>query len=466
MTVWLLLLAPLLMPVQAPQPRGLEGLWLSTIQAGPTTLRLGLHVTREPNGLSGKLDSIDQGAFGLPLSSISEHAGKVKFELKTLGISFEGALDNDALSGQWRQGGFVAPLVFKRVEKLPEIVRPQEPKKPYPYSEEEVSYVNAKAGIRFAGTLTLPSGAGPHPAALLITGSGPQDRNESIAGHKPFLVLADYLTRRGIAVLRVDDRGVGGSGGKPDEGTTEDFAGDALAGVAYLKSRKEIDARRIGLVGHSEGGLVAPLAAAQSPDVAFIVLMAGPGVVGEKILEAQGELILRAMGVPQEIAARNRQLQRLTFDVLKQEKDNAAAQRKIREGAAKMKAGLSADQQKGMDALIARMESQLKFVSSAWFRAFLSYDPRPALMKVKAPVLAASGERDLQVPPQQNLPAIAEALEAGGNRDYTLVKLPGLNHLFQTSQNGSPVEYPQIEETIAPAALQVVGDWILRHAGK
>jgi pimeloyl-ACP methyl ester carboxylesterase len=322
-----------------------------------------------------------------------------------------------------------------------------------------VVYDNPAAGNRLAGTLTLPRTAAPHPAVLLITGSGQQDRNEALLGHKPFLVLADYLTRRGIAVLRVDDRGVGGSTGEVAKATSADFATDVRAGVAYLKQRKDIDARRVGLIGHSEGGMIAPMVAAGSKDVAFIVLMAGTGVPGEEILYEQSALILKANGASEAAIARNRAAQEKMYAIAKTEKDDAVAARKVREILRQLAASpVTGTAAKGEDAAA---EAQVKMILSPWFRYFLAFDPRPTLRKVRCPVLAINGEKDLQVPPKANLPAIRAALKAGGNRDHTEKELPGLNHLFQACKTGSPTEYSQIEETFNPAALQAMGDWIV-----
>jgi pimeloyl-ACP methyl ester carboxylesterase len=282
-------------------------------------------------------------------------------------------------------------------------------------------------------------------------------------GHRPFLVIADYLTRRGIAVLRVDDRGVAKSAGKFQGATTADFAGDARAGVDFLKTQKAIDIRKIGLIGHSEGAMIAPMLAAQSDDIAFIVMLAGAGVTGEEILLEQRYLISRAMGVPEEMARRQDDIERYILETVIHETDDAAAERKIREGIAKMSSDLTEDQRKAEKAMAAQVEQQMQTLTTPWFRAFLTYDPRPALEKLKSPVLAMTGSLDLQVPPKQNLPAITAALEAGGNRDYEIVKLPGLNHLFQNARTGSPMEYSKIEETFAPAALDAMGEWIRRH---
>ncbi len=444
---------------------GIEGDWNGVLNAGAINLRLVLHLSRAADGaFTGTLDSVDQSAPGIPLSKVTEHGGALSIEIKTVAASYEAQVsaDGSQISGTFHQNGQDLPLTFRR-GPAPELVRPQMPKKPYPYEEEEVVFENPKAGIRLAGTLTLPRSNGPHPAVLLITGSGPQDRDEAIMGHRPFLVIADHLTREGIAVLRVDDRGTGKSTGKFGGATTQDFAGDARAGVDFLKSRKEIDAHHIGLIGHSEGGIIAPMLASQYADIGFIVMLAGSGVTGKEILIEQQYLINRALGVPEEMAQKNSEIERYILETVIQEIDDSAAQRKIREGLDKMTANLPEDQRKAQKAMTESVEKQMKVLTSPWFRAFLTYDPRPALEKVKSPVLAMNGELDLQVPTKQNLPAIAAALEAGGNTDYEIVKLPHLNHLFQTARTGSPMEYDKIEETFAPAALEVMSEWIRRH---
>jgi len=293
---------------------------------------------------------------------------------------------------------------------------------------------------------------------VLLTGSGPQDRNATVAGHRPFLVLADYLTRRGIAVLRTDDRGVGGSSGSVMESTTAEFAEDALAGVEYLKARQEINPRQIGVVGHSEGAAVAPLAASRSTSIAFIVLMAAPGLLGERLAILQRESIARASGVPEAEIARTRAVEQKMMAVVRSEKDNAAAAKKLREIA-----GQAMSEASGVQVTGVVVEAQFKMMLSPWYRFFITYDPAPALRKVKCPVLALAGERDLQVPANENLPLIAKALAAGSNSDFTIMKLPRLNHLFQTCQTGTYAEYSKIEETIAPAVLETIGDWILRR---
>ena len=443
----------------------LVGIWQGKLEVPGMSLRIVFNITKDAEGkLTATMDSPDQRVKDIPVEKVTFKDGVLHLEVKTAGGFFEGKVQEDFLSikGELNQAGQSFPLVLERVEEIAKIHRPQEPKKPYPYKEEEVTYENKEAGITLAGTLTFPFEKGPFPAVLLITGSGAQDRDETAANHKPFLVLADYLTRLGIAVLRVDDRGVGGSTGDFLQATSEDFAGDVLAGIEYLKSRKEIDPRQIGLIGHSEGAIIAPMVAAQSPDVAFIVMMAGTGLTGEEILYLQSALILKVNGVSDELITKSRALQESIYKVLKKEKDDAVAAEELHEIIENAKLQLSEEEREKI-LFGAFIEAPIKLIP--WYRYFLTNDPKTALMKVKCPVLAINGEKDLQALPKESLQSIEEALIAGGNKDYTLKELPNLNHLFQTAQTGALSEYSQIEETIAPEALDLIGKWILDRTG-
>jgi hypothetical protein len=284
---------------------------------------------------------------------------------------------------------------------------------------------------------------------VLITGSGPQDRDETLLGHKPFLILSDYLTRHGIAVLRADDRGTAKSTGVFSKATTADFATDTEAGVAYLKTRPEIDPHKIGLIGHSEGGVIAPMVAARNKDVAYIVMMAGTGVPGGEVLAAQMEAIQLANGAKPEDAAKTAARQREIDKIIETEKDEATLDKELKEKMADMP-----DTQAGM---------AITELTSPWFRYFLAYDPATALRKVTCPVLVLNGSLDKQVLPSQNLPAIRKALEQAGNKHFEIDELPGLNHLFQTAKTGSPMEYAQIEETMSPVALDKMATWIAKQ---
>ncbi len=447
----------------------LIGIWQGKLAFPGAELRIIFHITKSETGeLTATLDSPDQGAFGIATSRTTVAQDTLIIEVAMIRGLFKGKIDEafQSIVGQWQQSGITIPLELARTETAPQLKRPQEPAKPYPYWEEEVVVRNDAHGIDLAGTFTRPNAKGRFPAVILITGSGPQDRDEAIFGHRPFLVLADYLTRRGIAVLRLDDRGVGKSTGEFALATTEDFAVDVLSAISFLKGRPDVDPKKIGLIGHSEGGIIASMVASQSKDVAFIVLMAGTGFTGEEILYQQGELIARANGASDSAIANHRLLQQRIFEVLKQEPDDSTAIKKLRPLMEQSIEQLSEAEKKTLRDPQTYITAQLRQLTSKWFRFFLTYDPKVALVKVKCPVLAINGELDLQVPAQQNLSAIEAALRAGGNSQVTVQKLPRLNHLFQTATTGSPNEYATIEETIAPEALQLIGDWILKQVQK
>jgi uncharacterized protein len=447
-------------------PNDIKGNWLGALSYSGIELHIIFRITADSAGkLNSTLDSPDQAAMNIPTDETSFQAGHLHVGVKSIGGSLDGDLSEDKgmISAKWSQGGASMPMDLKRTDTVISYNRPQEPKPPFPYDAREVTYVNQDAGDTLAGTLTLPRAGGPVPVALLITGSGPQDRDEALMGHKPFFVLADYLTRRGIAVLRVDDRGVGKSTGKFKKATSLDFLSDVLAGVAYLKTLKEIDPHKIGLIGHSEGGMIAPMAAVKSSDVAFIVLMAGPGIPGDELLLSQQALIEKAEGLSDDKIAQNERIQKQVLAVAKSSLDSAAAATKMRQIITDAAAQMSDSEKTELAYTPELIEVGVQQTVSPWFRYFLAYDPRPTLEKVKCPVLAINGEKDLQVPPKEDLPAIAAALKKGGNEDATTKVLPGLNHLFQTAGTGSPSEYMKIEETISPAALSTMGDWIVAH---
>ena len=446
------------------------GTWKGTLAV--VSLEIVFHIEEGEGGvLGGTMDA--QGATGIPLADVALEGGSLSFDVPGIpgAASYEGVWseETEGFEGQWHQSGQTFPLDLRRPEDHSGPNRPQDPVPPFPYESIEVRFSNHEAGIELAGTLTLPAGEGPFPGVVTISGSGPQDRDEALLGHRPFAVLADHLTRQGVAVLRFDDRGVGESGGEFAEATSADFAGDVRAALAVLRDRTELDARRVGLIGHSEGGLIAPMVAAGSEDVAFIVLMAGPGVPGDEILYEQSLGVVQASGGSAEAAERNVELQRRLFRIVREETDREVAATRLMDALEESVAGMTPE-----DRAIAGitdetkeqiLSAQVQQVNSPWFRFFIDADPAESLRRVTVPVLALNGEHDLQVPPYQNLPAIEAALSEAGNPDYTIRKLPKLNHLFQTSATGSPQEYAQIEETIAPLALDLVASWILERFG-
>jgi uncharacterized protein len=446
------------------KPSDIDGAWMGTLDLGTAKLRVVFHIVNTEDGLTATLDSPDQGAKGIPTTSVTREGASLKIEVKSLGGAFEGkiAADLSTIDGTFTQMGSAHPLLLKRVKDQAELElkRPQNPVKPYPYHDEDVSYDNKAQNVTLAATLTIPQGKGPFPAVVLITGSGPQDRDESLMGHKPFLVLSDYLTRHGIAVLRADDRGTAKSTGTFAGATTADFATDTEAGIAYLKTRSEVDPHRIGLIGHSEGGDIAPMIAARNKDVrnndvrnhdiAFIVMMAGTGVPGDQVLVAQGEAIEIASGKSPEDAAKDAAKERELLTLVETEKDDAALEKELKEKLAG-------------EVPEAQIGTQIKQITSPWFRYFLTYDPATALRRVTCPVLVLNGEKDKQVLPSQNLPPIRKALEEAGNKHFEVDELPSLNHLFQTAKTGAVSEYSEIEETMSPVVLEKIANWILKQ---
>jgi uncharacterized protein len=444
------------------QEQRFEGNWIGSLKISSISLRIVLKISKNEKGeYKAILNSPDQTDKDIPVDKVEIAGDSIKLNVSVIRGSYKGKLADSLLDGVWNQGGMDLPLLLRRTDKIAELKRPQNPVKPYPYKEEEVSVLNTNANLTLAGTFTYPDKGDKFPTVLLITGSGPQDRDESLLGHKPFLVLADYLTRHGIAVLRCDDRGTGKSTGNFGSATTKDFASDALACIEYLKTRNEVDKKHIGLIGHSEGGIIAPMAAMQSKDVAFIVMMAGTGINGKQILELQSKLIAKAIGQSDEAIEKMMKVSIKLYDIAIQEKDSSNAAEKMRTALNEFYNTLSDSAKKLPENSKEVMFAQIKQMLSPWFRFFLSYEPKDNLSKLKIPVLAVNGEKDLQVPPKENLAAIESALKKAGNKNYKIVEFPKLNHLFQTSETGSPTEYGKIEETIAPVALSTISDWIL-----
>jgi fermentation-respiration switch protein FrsA (DUF1100 family) len=439
-------------------PQSVAGKWLGIIKALGMELRIAFEISEtNEGGYSAVLHSIDQGAMNIPMSTVTLNGDSLRLELKSV-FAYEGRLQSDAntINGNWVQGD-LTPLVMKRVDKIPELNRPQTPKKPYPYIDEEVVYENPKANIRIAGTLTIPRGTGPFPAVLLVAGSGPADRDESVLGHEPFLVLADHLTRQGIAVLRADKRGIGKTTGTFRGSGMEEFASDALAGVEYLKSRPEVDAKRIGLVGHSEGGSVAPMVAVQTRDVSYLVLLASQGISYYDILVMQDGTEAKAAGKTDEEVELIRGFSRRFYTIVLQSKDASEIERETKA----LYATLTDAETKALGWPNLGGTLSLSWALHPESPEALRFDVRPFLRKVRCPVLALNGDKDCQVPPRENLGGIERELNAGGNRNYTIRELPGLNHLFQTCGTGATSEYVKIEETMSPLVLQAVSDWIL-----
>jgi hypothetical protein len=464
----------------APGEGGAESFWGGTLSAPGAELAVGVALTRQAGGAwSGTIDIPIQNAKDLPLRDVALDATTIRFTIAPPGApeaahaKVELTLEDGgkAARGTLRQAGQQVPVVLRRVASREQMLapqrRPQTPRPPFPYATREVLYDNPADGSKIAGELTIPKGAGPHPAALLISGSGSQDRDETIFGHKPFLLLADALTSQGIAVLRTDDRGVGKSTGATDQATVQTHAGDVKAGLAFLRAQPEVDAKRVGLVGHSEGGLIAALVAAEDRELAFIVSLAGPGVPGKALILMQQRAILDASpDIPAAtkdamVAAQTKIMAAVAGDA-----DEAALVALVRQGlAAGLKAGAPGQAAMAEADLDRAAAAAAKQVSHAWFRSFVTLDPAPLWAKVSCPTLALVGERDLQVPADANLEAIKKALAAGGNEDFEASKLPGLNHLFQQAQTGLVDEYAKLEWTFDVPTLKRITDWIRARTG-
>ncbi len=429
-------------------------------------LAMTLVFARTPGGnWVGVIDVPAQGLTGMPLTTVGRDGDAITATLEIPGsgvqITAEIVEDAQRLTGRFKQGPFDIEFDFPREADyaVPTMNRPQHPEPPYPYTVRDVT-IEHPDGHTLAGTLTIPSGAGPFAAAVMITGSGPQDRDETIFGHKSFLVIADHLARNGIAVLRCDDRGTAESGGTFEGATTADFATDALAALQYLATVEGVDARRVGLIGHSEGALIAPMVGGLTDDVDFMVLLAGTGVPGDELLLLQAQLIAKAAGADEMVMAATRAQQQRLFELIRQGLDEQQLRGELRpiiEAQLEM-AGLEGE------TLHDAVEAQIAQVTSPWMRYFITYDPRPALTRVKCPVLALNGTVDLQVHHDQNLPEILKAINAGGG-DVTIRRYEGLNHLFQPSETGALSEYATIEITFDEAVLRDIVVWIQERSG-
>jgi hypothetical protein len=446
---------------QNPHKNILPGSWLGKISTNGKDLRLVFNLSlNDKDSLIASADSPDQGVKNIPMGRVILKADTLKIEAPMIAGKYIGEVTSDStIKGIWTQGGAEFTVDLKRLKAPIVVNRPQEPKPPFPYTSEEVTFTNSKFDIKLAGTLTIPEGPGPFKAVIMISGSGAQNRNEELLGHKPFLIIADYLSRNGIAVLRYDDRGVGASQGIYTEATSADLATDGEAALAFLRNKPKISQNAIGLMGHSEGGLIAPIIYATDPGVGFIVSLAGPGVNGEKIILRQSADINRASGVDEKTIKESVETNKKLFAILKKEKDNKTAERKILTKYAEI---LEKQHTPEEDAEKAISNLGLSFGAGTytWLRYFLVTDPAFYWKKVKCPVLALNGEKDLQVASDENLQAIKKALKSSGNEVKT-VNLPDLNHLFQHCKTGLPAEYSTIEETFSPEALKIISDWIL-----
>ncbi|MDA9343719.1 alpha/beta hydrolase [Algibacter sp.] len=442
----------------------ITGQWHGVLKVQGIQLRVVFNINSIDNNFVSTMDSPDQNAKGIPVTTTSFESPTLKLTISNLGAEYIGVLDdNDIIVGTFKQAGQSFPMdLSKEKIKKKKLIRPQEPKKPYPYYTEEVSFTNSIDSITLSGTLSLPSATGKFPVVVMISGSGPQNRDEELLGHKPFLVIADHLTKKGIGVLRFDDRGTAKSKGDFKSATSTDFANDVLSAVTYLKKRNDIDYKNIGLVGHSEGGLIAPMVASESKDIDFIVLLAGPGISGYDILLLQNELISKANGTDESKLQTELALLKGGLDIIIKGNNlneiksvlRDYLQKELNKNAELLPEGIKMKQ---------FIEGTVNQLATSWFQFFLKYDPASSLVKVKCPVLALNGEKDLQVPSKVNLDAIEKYLKEGENNNFVVKELPNLNHLFQECSTGSPNEYGKIEQTFAPKALLEISNWILKQ---
>jgi pimeloyl-ACP methyl ester carboxylesterase len=438
----------------------ITGKWYGLLKVQGIQLPLVFNVNKTENGCSATMDSPDQKAFGIPTTSANFENSTLKIAVLNAGIEYEGILGKDNLIvGTFKQAGQTYPLnLSKEKMEKEKFLRPQEPVKPFPYYSEDITFENKKAGITLAGTLTLPKKEGVFPAVILISGSGSQNRDGEILGHKSFLVLSDYLTKNGIAVLRYDDRGTAASKGDFKSAITPDFASDVEAGIQFLLTRKEINKKRIGLIGHSEGGVIAPLVASESKNVAFIVMLAGLGLPGDQVLLLQQKLVAKANGTSDAIIQKTETDNKKAFEIIQKYKDPEELKMQLTNYFTAISKN---DPNKPANmSLEDYVKLQLATILNPWIIYSLRYNPEPVLEKVKCPVLAINGSKDLQVAPKENLEAIKKALAKGGNKNVTVKEIPNLNHLFQECTTGSPTEYAKIEQTFSPIALYEILQWI------
>ncbi len=440
----------------------LAGDWAGALDVGAVQLRLVLKVEAAADGtLSAVLDSVDQGA-KMPVEALALDQRTLRFSIPAIGGAYEGTLTaaGDAFEGTWSQGGRSLPLTLTRTEEPFELKRPQTPRAPFPYESREVDFENAADGVALAGTLLTPEGEGPFPAVLFVTGSGPQDRNETLMGHAPFHVIADHLARHGVASLRYDDRGFGESTGDHLGSTVTDFAEDAAAGAAFLAVQPKIDREAVGILGHSEGGLAGPHAATLEDEIDFLVLLAPPGVPLPDLLQRQGADMMRLQGFDESVIEMAAAAQAEDLALVRDESvSGQALQEALRERTKRRIEALGAEEAARLGLTEEQAEQSIAQASTPWFRSLLRADPAVHLRQVDVPVLALFGGKDFQVAAEENAAALREASPSSEVRI-----LPGLNHLFQHAETGGIDEYGQIEETIAPEVLEIVTEWIRARA--
>jgi len=438
------------------------GDWNGVLSLGGQQLSLIIHLEKVGTTYSGSMDSPDQKAFGIKADKVVFEKDTLDFIISKIGLRFKGFWADTTISGEFTQGYFKAPLQLSRrkVEKKV-VVKPQEPQAPFPYLEEEIVFHHVNANFDMAGTLTLPEGEGVFPLILLISGSGPQDRNEEILGHKPFLIIADYLTKKGFAVFRYDDRGTAKSGGEFEGATSPDFASDAASALAYLKTRKDIDTTKIALAGHSEGAMLAAMIAANDSSINAIIMLAGPGIPGDQLLLMQQELIATVNQVNPDEIKENTVINRSLFELINQSNDIESAKVQVEKKLKKLSKKLSKSALEAYGGKTEFVAQNLRAYINPWMYYFLRYDPAVDLKNIKCNVLAMNGNKDLQVPSKVNLAAIELNINNPG-KIKQVIEMPNLNHLFQNCLTGNITEYGEIQETISPEVLEKMNEFLTR----
>lgn len=436
---------------------GLDGRWEGQLIRNDTELEFALNIRTGEDGTRVTLDSVSQAAYDIPVRNLSRSGDAVSFQVPAANVTYQGQVNGDTLSGDWMRPGFdTVTVTFERLSETVEAPnRPQTPQAPFPYTIEEVRIDNPDAeGVTLAGSLTVPEGDGPFPGVVLISGSGPQDRDETVWTHQPFKVLSDHLTRQGVAVLRYDDRGFAESTGDFASATSYDFASDAAAVAEWMRHHPMINA--VGLAGHSEGGLIAPIVAAEHSDTAFIILLAGPGTPGHRFIIDQIVANSDAMGVdPAETRARVAVMETLV---------DAARHARDRETAETALDGLLTEE--ALAILQVPADKKTTFINSMsrdWYRTLVNHDPADWFAEVNQPVLALQGTLDLQIVAEPNVAGLETLL--ADKPDAQIVLLEGRNHLFQNGQTGQMTEYAQIEETFDPEVMALIADWINERFG-
>jgi uncharacterized protein len=454
-------------PATQPEAYSLREAWIGSFRMGPFEAVVQFRIEATAAGETRAFfDSISEKRTNLEAQWRIE-GQELHFEVPSVRATYRGDLNAERTraEGRLQQGGRDRELTLERQTSVYQPkhtweTRPQRPEGPFPYSAHEVKVDNARDGVAIAGTLTIPAGAGPHPAVVLVTGSGPQDRDETLMEHKPFLVLADYLSRRGIAVLRCDDRGTGASSGDFSSATSADFADDAAAAVDFLRADARIDRARIGLVGHSEGGLVAPLVAADREDIALVVLLAAPGLPGATIAREQSVTFSRAEGASEAMVKLQQAVVDAVVTLAEGETSDADLRGEIERAVADLVAALPDEEREIASRARAQFQALIPAWTTAWFRFFVRHDPAAVLRRVHCPVLALAGSLDVQVAPTSNLAEIERALAQGGNEDHQAVELPGLNHMFQACESGAMSKFLENPQTFNPLALETIERWI------